>query len=148
METETYSQDTSHIFLMVQGDMLWSKAYATLPPSAAKILFLFLAKVQYPYKETKHYTTEFKFPYSEAKRYGIGPKTFYNSIQRLKRHGFIEQTQKGWVRGTFKAESMYKLSDRWRYFEILTSPRTDEPAVTSPGNSSGDHHPQGEAVNF
>lgn len=103
-------------FVAITREMLNSKAYRKLPPSAAKILPHFLDKVRTAYHDPVKYSTTFNFPYSEAKRLGYGKTTFYKILKALMRKGFIDPVSKGGLRGEGYTKSSFTLSQRWEKY--------------------------------
>ncbi len=100
-------------FVAITREMLHSKAYMKLPPSAAKILPFFLDKIRVVYKDPARYSTTFHFPYSEARKLGFGKTTFYKILKALMKNGFIDPVEKGGLRGYGLTRSSFTLSQRW-----------------------------------
>jgi hypothetical protein len=103
-------------FVAMTREMLNSKAYTELPPSAGKILPFFLDKVRVLYNSPSRYSTTFTFTYSEAKKLGYGKTTFYKILQALMKYGFIEPITKGGLRGFGLTKSSFTLSQRWEKY--------------------------------
>lgn len=103
-------------FVAITREMLNSKAYRDLPPSAAKILPFFLDKVRVNYHDPSRHTTTFTFPYSEARKLGYGKTTFYKILKALMRKGFIDPVSKGGLRGFGLTKSSFNLSQRWKKY--------------------------------
>jgi hypothetical protein len=104
-------------FVAMTRELLNSKAYINLPPSAAKILPRFLDKVRCGYNDPARYQTTFVFPYSEATRLGFGKTTFYNILKDLMQYGFIDPVRKGGLRSYGLTKNIFKLSKRWERYE-------------------------------
>ena len=100
-------------FVPLIWDMLNSKAYKDLPPSAAKALPYFLGKVQVSYNDPQKYLTDFSFSYTEARKYGFANSTHHRIISELIQKGFIDPVDKGGLRGGGLTSSLFRLSKRW-----------------------------------
>lgn len=103
-------------FVAITREMLNSKAYRELPPSAAKILPFFLDKVRVSYHDSCRYTTTFTFTYSEARSLGYGKTTFCKILKALMRRGFVDPVSKGGLRGFGLTKSSFTLSQRWKKY--------------------------------
>ncbi len=103
-------------FVALTWEMLNHPAYIRLPASAKGMLPYFIGKVRAGVREPAHYTTRFDFTYSEALRYGCARRTFFNVIDALVLHGFIDPVEKGGLRGTGQSSSMFRLSSRWKKY--------------------------------
>jgi len=104
-------------FVPIVWDILNSKAYIELPPSASKMLPYFLGKVQrIPYNDVGRYETTFSLTYSEAARLGFGRTTFSNIIKSLMLFGFIDPVKKGGLRSFGNTKNIFKLSKRWQQY--------------------------------
>jgi len=103
-------------FVALTWELLNSKAYKELPPTAAKMLPYFLGKVKIPLGNSQYYTLTFSFSYSEGVSLGAAKKTFYNVLCALVAYGFIEPIEKGGLRGCGLTSSTFKLSDRWKKY--------------------------------
>lgn len=101
-------------FVPLTWEMLNSKAYKELPPSAAKVLPYFLGKPKFNYNDPQRYQTEFSFSYSEAKKYGFATATHHRCISQLVEKGFINPVDKGGLRGLGRSYSLFTLSCRWK----------------------------------
>lgn len=106
-------------FVALTWEMLNSKAYKVLPPSAAKVLPYFLGKPKYNYNDPQRYREEFPFSYSEAKKYGFAIATHHKSISQLVEKGFIDPVDKGGLRGLGRSYSLFTLSWRWKDYDKL-----------------------------
>jgi hypothetical protein len=105
-------------FVPITWDMLNSRAYRDLSPSAGKALPLFLGKVKVPHNSPQRYHTSFHFPYGEAKRFGFAKRTFWRVIMDLMNKGFLDPVGKGGLKSLGKGYNTFKLSPRWtRYGE-------------------------------
>lgn len=100
-------------FVALTWDILNSKAYKSLTPSAAKILPYFLGKPKIHPKEPTFYSKEFDLTYSEANNYGFSSSTYARCIEELTQKGFIDPVRKGGLRGEGKSSNKYKMSNRW-----------------------------------
>jgi hypothetical protein len=97
--------------------LLNSKAYKDLPPSAAKALPYFLGKVKgVPLQSIERYQIEFTLTYPEAQGLGFSKGTYYKVICDLIVFGFIECAEKGGLRGYCKTNNKFKLSTRWTLY--------------------------------
>lgn len=103
-------------FVPLPWQMLNSKAFIELPPSACKALPYFLGKVKIKFQDVQRYTSEFSFSYKEGNRLGFSPATFSKVIQDLVHFGFIDPIDKGGLRGDCKSNNLFKLSRRWETF--------------------------------
>lgn len=101
-------------FVPLTWEMLNSKAYKDLTPSAAKVLPYFLGKLKFGYNDTQRYKEEFQLSYSEAKRYGFATATHHRNISQLIAKGFIDPVDKGGLRGLSRSYSLFTLSCRWK----------------------------------
>jgi len=111
-------------FVAITWDVLNSRAYRDLSPSAAKALPLFLGKVKVPHNSPERCHTSFHFPYGEAKRFGFAKRTFLRVIVDLVSKGFLDPVGKGGLRSLGKGYNTFRLSQRWmRYggpnFEVV-----------------------------
>jgi hypothetical protein len=103
-------------FVPLPWQMLNSKAFIELPPSASKALPYFFGKVKLSFRDPQRYFAEFSFSYTEGKRYGFALATFSKVIQALVRFGFIDPVDKGGLRGECKSFNRFKLSKRWETY--------------------------------
>lgn len=101
-------------FVPLVWEMLNSKAYFDLQPSAAKVLPYFLGKVKKTFNDPQRYQEEFQFSYCEAKRLGFASATFHKCISQLIEKGFIDPDDKGGLRGLGRTYSFFTLSWRWK----------------------------------
>jgi hypothetical protein len=99
-------------FVALTWDLLNSKAYKNLPPSASKALPYFLGKVKVPFNDPNKYENSFTFSYKEGKRLGFSSSTFHKVICQLVEKGFIDPVQKGGLRSDAKTFNFFKLSRR------------------------------------
>ena len=104
-------------FVALLWELLNSKAYKALPPSAAKALPYFLGKDKTHPKDPAYYEVEFKFTYAELKRLGFAYSTGSTLIQDLVKFGFIDPVLKGGLRGAGRTASIFKRSERWRKYD-------------------------------
>lgn len=103
-------------FVPLTWELLNSKAYRELPPSAAKALPYFKGKVKVPFRDIARYTTPFQFPYSEALRLGFARATFSEIIRNLVHYGFVDPHTRGALKGYGYAGSKFHLSLRWKAY--------------------------------
>ncbi len=104
-------------FVAITWDILNSKAYKELPPSAGKLLPYFLGKVKLSFNDPERYSTTFAFTFLEAEKYGFAPATFSTAYRALHQKGFIEIFALGGLRGDRKSASKFRLSRRWEGYE-------------------------------
>jgi hypothetical protein len=100
-------------FVALPFDMLRSKAYITLPPTAKGMLPYFLWKVKIPYADPTYYHADFSLTFSEAVKYGCSKRSFYRVIGSLMGHGFIDPVRKGGWNGGRDTANIFRLSNRW-----------------------------------
>lgn len=102
-------------FVATIYEILNSKAYKELPPSAGKALPYFLGKVKVkvPYKDSNYYLIKFAFTYAEGRQYGFAFSTFSKIIQALVKFGFLDPVDKGGLRGAGLSSNIFRLSKRW-----------------------------------
>jgi hypothetical protein len=114
-------------FVPMTWKMLNSEAYKNLPFASAKILPLFIGKVQaFGFNDPARFDTSFEFTYSEAKkRLGYGRSTFYKVLLDLMRHGFVDPVKKGGFRSFGNTSSRFKLSRRWEDYEKFSFKAVD-----------------------
>ena len=103
-------------FVALPWDVLNSKAYKDLPPSAGKALPYFLGKAKVPFNAPERYTIQFSFSYVEAKKYLFSNGTHNRNISRLMENGFIDPISKGGKRSFGMSSSLFKLSVRWKEY--------------------------------
>jgi hypothetical protein len=103
-------------FVALPWDMLNSKAYKELQPSAAKALPYFLGKVKLNPKDYQRYNQDFSFCYKEAIKYGFATTTFYRIICELMSKGFIDGYDKGGLKSDCHSYNLFKLSRRWEQY--------------------------------
>ena len=103
-------------FVPLLWQMLNSRAFIELTPSACKALPYFLGKVKLQIHDIQRYISEFSFSYREGKKLGFSPATFSKVIQSLVHFGFIDPVDKGGLRGDCKTSNVFKLSRRWENY--------------------------------
>ncbi|TRZ50637.1 hypothetical protein D4S03_06430 [bacterium] len=103
-------------FVALPWEILNSMAYKDFPQSAAKALPYFLGKPKLTWNHPERCSTEFTFSYPEAKRHGFATATFSRIINDLTRHGFIDLTGHGGLRGKGKGYNRFRLSNRWQKY--------------------------------
>jgi len=104
-------------FVALTYNMLNSKAYIELTPSAKGLLPYFLAKVKISFNDPERYSTTFTFTFPEANKYGFANATFSTAYRDLFKKGFIDIFALGGLRGDRKSANKYKLSRRWEDYE-------------------------------
>lgn len=103
-------------FVMMPWEILNSKAYKDLPPSAGKALPYFLGKPQRHFRDPMRYEAEWPFTYGEADRYGFASSTFSQIIKAVIANGFVDPVDKGGLRGNSRSSSKFRLSKRWEKY--------------------------------
>jgi hypothetical protein len=103
-------------FVAIRKELLLSKAYIKLPPTARAMLPYFLWKVKIPFSDPSYYYAEFPFTFSEAEKYGCSKRTFSRVIEVLMRNGFIDPIRKGGRNGGRDTASIFRLSRRWEKY--------------------------------
>ena len=111
-----YAKSKLPPFVAMTRELLNSKAYRSLPPSAAKILPHFFDKVRHGYNDPVRYATTFNFSYSDATRLGFGKTTFYNILRDLMKYGFIDPVKKGGLKSYGLTKNIFQLSKRWERY--------------------------------
>lgn len=107
---------TTSPFVMQPWDLLNSKAYIDLKPSASKALPYFLGKPHKNINDPQRYEAEWKLTYGEAKRLGFSSSTFSSIIKDIVAKGFVDPVDKGGLRGDSKSSNKYRLSKRWEKY--------------------------------
>jgi hypothetical protein len=105
-------------FVPLTWDVLNSKAYIELPPSAAKALPYFWGKVKKGFSDPEKYVTQFTFSYPEGLRLGFSHTTFAKIIRDLEKFGFIDWVAQGGLRGKGKGYNRFKLTQRWENYKL------------------------------
>jgi hypothetical protein len=105
-------------FVALPWDLLNSKAYKELPPSAAKALPYFLGKIKKPFNDPEKYNMEFTFSYPEGLRLGFSHTTFAKIIRDLEKFGFIDWVAQGGLRGKGRGYNRFKLSRGWENYKF------------------------------
>ncbi len=103
-------------FVAIPWEMLNSRAYIDLKPSAAKALPYFWGKPHKRFDDPAQYETEIRFSYPEGKRLGFASATFSKIIQELMAKGFLDPVDKGGLRGSGKSYNVFKISRRWERY--------------------------------
>lgn len=106
-------------FVAVPWEILNSRAYKSLPPSAAKALPYFLGNKEtqkIDFRDPSRCDVPFTFRYSEAERLGFAKRTFHQVLSDLMKFGFIDPVTKGGMRGCGFTRSKFKLSLRWKLY--------------------------------
>ena len=109
----------------VERELLFSKAFWSLPADAIRVYLVFLNKcvVRRPSasKEKRKYgfivvnNGEIQFTYKEAReKFSITDKQFGRTIDRLVESGFIDIGQQG--DGMHRVPTLYAVSERWKLF--------------------------------
>ena len=110
-------------FVAIRKEILISKAYIKLPPTARWMLPYFLWKVKLPYSDPTYYHADFSLTFSEAEKYGCSKRTFYRVIEVLMEHGFIDPIRKGGRNGGRDTASIFRLSNRWEKYGTFEEER-------------------------
>lgn len=101
-------------FVDIERQLLISKAYRELTGTAAKCFMWFSLKCD-PHKIDE----KMKFSYGEARaQYGLREKRFSRAIDELVDKGFLDVVRVGKMGGP-KAFTLYKWSDRWRFYGTM-----------------------------
>lgn len=103
-------------FVALPWEILNSRAYKELKPTAGKALPHFLGKVKVKYSDPQKFVSGFHFSYKEANRYGFANSTHHRIITELIAKGFIDPVDKGGLRGCGRSYNIFKLSQRWKDF--------------------------------
>ena len=103
-------------FVAIRKEILTSKAYITLSPTARSMLPYFLWKVKLPFTDPTYLHADFIFTYSEAEKYGCSKRTFFRVLEDLMEHGFIDPIRKGGRNGGRDTASIFRLSKRWEKY--------------------------------
>ncbi len=110
----------SEKFVRLTLELIKSRAYLDLAPSAARMLVHFLAKPGEAFgialSDPQAYEVTFNFTYGEASKIGCARATFLTVIEALVRHGFIDPVKRGGVYNGRKVSSVFRLSQRWRAY--------------------------------
>jgi hypothetical protein len=122
-------------FVALPWEILNSMAYRDLPQSAAKALPYFLGQPKRPWNHPERCSTDFTLSYPEAKKYGFAFGTFSRIIDDLTRHGFIDLTEHGGLRGKGKGYNRFRLSNRWQKYEF-EKPTVHKRCLTASRNKS------------
>lgn len=110
---------------VLEPELIYSEAFATLSSSAMRVLIRFLQKRSFPKskKERKRagkgfvfYDTPLIFTYLEAECLGFSKSTFSRAIKELYRVGFIAIEHQGGSIGTGRDWSQYRLINDWKYY--------------------------------
>jgi hypothetical protein len=104
-------------FVPLPWDLLNHRSYIELPFAASKALPYFLGKVKTYYNDPNRQSTEFSFSYKEARSLGFALATFSKVISDLIKYGFLDPIDKGGLRGEYKSNNLFCLSDRWKLFD-------------------------------
>ena len=116
MSYKSRKRDRLPPFVPFYWEILNSKAYIELPPSASKALVYFLGRVRLNIRDAQRYLTDFSFSYREGNRLGFSLATFSKVIQDLIRFGFVDPVDKGGLRGDCKSNNVFRLSKRWEVY--------------------------------
>lgn len=106
-------------FVALPFDMLKSRAYIELPPTARGMLPYFLWKVKIPNTDPSYYYVDFTLTFSEAIKYGCSKRSFYRVLEDLMQHGFIDPIRKGGRNGGRDTASIFRLSKRWEKYDTF-----------------------------
>ncbi len=113
-------------FIQMDWELLSSRAYKALTPSAAKILPLFLGQPKSKPSDEEYYQIRFRFPFGRAKHYGFAKSTFNRSLKVLIDKGFIDPIAMGRIKGKSKGFNIFTLSERWKEYGIEDDVKTQE----------------------
>ena len=113
-------KDKKSLVIVIERDVINSKAFLSLKGMAAQVYLLFLArrkivKTGKKGHEKSHCTNsqELEFTYLEAEhKFGITQRRFHKAIDTLIKTGFIDIVRPGGA--LFKQKTLYGLSDRWK----------------------------------
>ena len=121
--------------IVIERDLLKSKAYRTLPATAIVILFDFLSKRKIKKVKTPRgrkdvvilNNGEIEYCFETARKLGIPKNTFNRNRDILIDRGFIEVTRAG-SGGKKGDKTLYALVDNWRNwgtdsFKVKTRPK-------------------------
>lgn len=110
----------SEKFVRLSLELIKSKAYLNLTPSAARMLIQFLAKpgeaFGIPLSDPQVYHATFNFTYTEAAKLQCQRATFIKVVEALVWQGFVDPVRRGGVFHGKKVCSLFKLSQRWRAY--------------------------------
>ena len=112
-------------FVALTWELLNSKAYKDLTPTAKGVLPYFLGKIKRPLQDPQYYQENFIFPYAEAVKLGYAKKTFYRAINSLYQFGFVDIIEIGGLRGSGKTSSKFKLANRWKGYGLFSFQKAD-----------------------
>ncbi|MFO8089945.1 MAG: hypothetical protein R6U13_08930 [Desulfatiglandaceae bacterium] len=130
--------------IVVERDLLKSKAFRPLSGTAKTVLFDFLMKRKVKGKGAKITILnngELQYSYADANKNGIPPTSFMRALDQVIAHGFIDVAWSG--SGGKKGDvSLYAISDRWRafgtdHFQPATRPKDNRQGRGfQPGNEA------------
>ena len=100
-------------FVAITYEMIESKAFKELNSSSLKSLILCMRKVK-TYDPIDRFKLQFSLTYPEANKQGLWDSAFSRGIKQLQQLGFIDCVMKGGMRFQGKANSLYRLSQRWK----------------------------------
>lgn len=123
MEGQKMGQGRRSTVVVLERDLLESKAFYTLTSHAPIVLMAFLGKRQI--EKVGHKGNERKiirnngkiiFTYAEAeKKYNLNSTKFRRAIDQLIEHGFLDIAERGGSLG--KNPTKYFLSSRWKKYD-------------------------------
>lgn len=102
-------------FVAITYEMIESKAFKELNSSSLKSLILCMRKVK-TYDPIDRFKLQFSLTYPEANKQGLWDSAFSRGIKQLQQLGFIDCVMKGGMRFQGKANSLYRLSQRWKRY--------------------------------
>lgn len=110
----------SEKFVRLSLELIKSKAYLSLTPSAARMLIQFLARPGEAFgialSDPQAYQVTFNFTYTDAGKLRCSRSTFLSVIEALVEHGFLDPVKRGGVYNGRKVSSVFRLSQRWKAF--------------------------------
>jgi len=118
--TKRRKKKKSEKFVRLSLELIKSKAYHNLTPSAARMLIQFLAKpgeaFGIPLSDPQAYQVTFNFTYTEAAKLQCQRATFIKVVEALVWQGFVDPVRRGGVFHGKKVCSLFRLSQRWRAY--------------------------------
>ncbi|MGD9687844.1 MAG: hypothetical protein AB7U43_12830, partial [Desulfobacter sp.] len=96
-------------FVGLTWELLNSKAYKELTPSAAKAAPYFYGKARAKGPNANRASGIFEFSYEEATRFGFAKRTFARVITELVSKGLVDMAGYGGLRGNCKTTNKFRL---------------------------------------
>jgi len=133
--------------IVVERELLASKAFHDLDGKAAKVLMWFLTKRRMAELKTSKRQEwvianngEIVFTYKEAEeRHGLKPQAFSQAIDELQENGFIDIECLG--TGIGRAPTLYAISKRWKKYGTPEFKVMKRQKRSSHRFASGEDHP-------